>query len=246
MTVRYLFLLAIIGGLIGCNNPIIPEQKRLLIYGASGRIGGHIVQEALMRGYKVSGVTRDPSRLEGKYVGLRVIQGDILDRDSLRSLVAQHDAVLVSVGGPPANEDPSQYIAALAAKSLIQVLGSMEEGSPRVLFVGNLYTLEDESGQTFLVSRNVPTTHRNYAMFHGHQLALDIFRASTNIKWTVASPPNGLRLKERTGNIRWGDDKLLLDADGKPSTISPQDFAYSILEELEAERYINKRYTVAQ
>ncbi len=237
---------------LGCAiaPPALPEQvhppKKLLIFGATGRIGGHIVSEALSRGYVVTGVSRTPANLAGKFEGLNIAQADILDRARLRELTLEHDAVLVSVGGKPTSRDPAQYIAARAAQSLIEVLSEFGAQGPRVLFVGNLYTLRGEDDRTFLEAGRAPASHPNYPMFVGHQIALDAFRASQQVNWTVASPPNGLRFKGRSGNVRWGSDWLLYNADGTPASISPEDFAYAMLEELEAARYLRKRYTVAR
>ncbi len=222
------------------------DVMRVLIFGASGRIGGPIVEEALLRGHEVTGVSRDPSRLERFADRIRVEAGDILDRERTAELIARHDAVIVSVGGAPRDKDPSNYIAALAAESLVDVLGGFGDKGPRLIFVGNLFTLEYEDGKTLLELGRVPESHENYAMFYGHQIALDTFRASSGVNWTVASPPNGLRLEGRTEKIRWGDDELLRDPDGTPSGISLEDYAYAIFEELQHGNYVRARFNVAR
>ena len=219
---------------------------RILIYGASGRIGQRIVDEALYRGYSVTGVTRSPERLEGYKDRIGVATGDILDRARTAELIAQHDAVIVSIGGAPTNNDPQKYIAALAAQSLIEVLDDFGPDGPRLIFVGNLFTLIYDDGKTLLELGRVDKSHPYYAMFHGHQIALNRFRASKGINWTVATPPNGLRLNGRTGKIRWGGDELLRDPDGESSQISREDFAYAIFEELESGSYVGKRFNVAR
>ncbi len=251
---RALTCIATLLTMLLCSCAVAPDThgaranaaQRVVIFGASGRIGGHIVDEALRRGYAVTGVSRNPARLAGKYEGMAVAQADILDRARLRELVREHDVVLVSVGGKPESPDPARYIAAQAAHSLIEVLSEFGAQGPRVLFVGNLYTLKGKDGLTFLEAGRAEPSHPNYPMFVGHQLALDAFRASQGVNWTVAAPPNGLRFKGRTGKVRWGGDELLYNEDGTPASISPEDFAYAMLEELEAGRYLRQRYTVAR
>lgn len=223
-----------------------PNTIRVAVFGASGRIGGHIAQEALDRGYQVTGVSRDPARLDGKFEEMPIAQADILDRAALQTIAQTHDVLLVSVGGKPTNQIPEDYIAYQAALSLIEVLSALGEAGPRVIFVGNLFTLKYEADKTLLELGRVNSTHENYAMFYGHQLALDRFRASKGVNWTVASPPNGLRLKGRTAQVRWGEEVLIRDEDGKPSTISPEDFAYAVVQEMESNRYLRKRFTVAR
>ena len=222
------------------------DTERVLVYGASGRIGGAIVEEALLRGYAVTGVTRDVSRLERFADRIDIEVGGILDRDHTAELVSKFDAVIVSVGGKPLDDVPANYIAATAAVSLVDVFGKLADDGPRLIFVGNLYTLEYEDGKTLLELGRAPKTHVNYAMYHGHQLALDTFLESRHVNWTVATPPNGFRLKGRTGNILWGGDELLRDPDGTPATISLEDYAFAIFEELDNANYVRARFNVAR
>lgn len=241
--------LIIVVGFAAMSSPSAGQDhgiERILIYGASGRIGQHIVDEALSRGYTVTGVTRDPARLEAYADRIDVAAGDILDRSRTAELVESHDAVIVSIGGPPRDSDPASYIAALAAESLIEVFQGFGDKGPRLIFVGNLFTLIYEDGKTLLELGRIPESHENYAMFHGHQIALDLFRASEDVNWTIATPPNGLRLEGRTGKVRWGGDTLLRNADGAPSQISREDFAFAVLEELETGNYIRQRFNVAR
>ncbi len=220
--------------------------NRLLIFGASGRIGGHIVDEALIRGYRITAVSRDATRLTDLADRVEVTTADILDRKRLAELVSQHDAIIVAVGGKPVDSNPENYIVPRAAGSLIDVLESGNSASVRLLFVGNVYTLIFEDNKTLLELGRVAESHPNYAMFHGHQLALDMFRRSRDVDWTVASPPNGLRLNGRTGDVRWGGEQLLRDEDGTPSTISPEDFAFAVLEELQRGNYIRRQFNAAR
>jgi len=222
------------------------RQPHILVYGASGRIGAPIVEEALTRGYRVTGVSRDANRLEQFADRIDIEVGDILDRERTAELVSRHDAVIVSIGGKPRDKDPSNYVVARAAEVLAGVLSEFGDSGPRLIFIGNLFTLEFEHGKTLLELDRVPESHENYAMFYGHQIALDTFRSSRGINWTVASPPNGFRLRGRTAQIRWGGDVLLRDTDGTPSAISREDFAYAILEELENGDYIRRRFNVAR
>ena len=245
---RVLIILALLSAIIPlqAQSEVGDGIERVLVYGASGRIGSHIVEEGLKRGYSITGVSRDAERLQAVADEITVETGDILDRDRTRELIAAHDAVIVSIGGTPRDKNPETYIAALAAESLIEVLQSLGDEGPRLLFVGNLFTLIYQDGKTLLDLGRVDETHQYYAMFYGHQIALDAFRASEGVNWTIATPPNGLRLEGFTGNIVFGGDELLREPGGKPLEISYEDFAYGVFEELEAGRYIRQRFNVAR
>lgn len=246
----WLFFLAAVAGQTAAvadedNADAAGEAPRVLVYGASGRIGSKIVEEGLLRGYAVTGVTRDPARLADYADRIEIVTSDILDRDATRELVSRFDTIVVSVGGTPRDPDPANYIAPRAAESLIEVLTPMGPDGPRLIFVGSVFTLIYADGKTALELGRVTDDNPNRAMFYGHQIALDAFRAS-DINWTVASPPNGLRLEGRTGKVRFGGDVLLRDADGAPAQISREDYAFGIFEEIENPRYRRTRFNVAR
>ena len=220
------------------------ETDRLLIFGASGRIGSHIVDEALLRGYEVTGVARDAGHLDDYDDRIEVAIADILDRERTAELIAGHDAVIVSIEHDRV-DNPENYIASLAAESLIEVLEKLGDDGPRLIFVGSQGTLIYEDGKTLLELERVEEAHEYWPVYYSHQIALDGFRASQYVNWTVATP-HGLRLEGRTGNLRWGGDVTLRDEDGKPSGISPEDFAYAIIEELESGNYVRQRFCVAR
>ncbi len=52
---------------------------RILIFGASGRTGRPLVEQALERGHEVTAFVRDPVRLALEHGRLRVVSGDVTD-----------------------------------------------------------------------------------------------------------------------------------------------------------------------
>ncbi|OLP61584.1 NmrA family transcriptional regulator [Xaviernesmea oryzae] len=55
----------------------------ILVTGATGRVGRHLVQQLVQRGAAVRVLTRDPSKVDVA-AGVEVVQGDLLDIDALR------------------------------------------------------------------------------------------------------------------------------------------------------------------
>jgi len=56
----------------------------MLVIGATGRVGRHVVQQLVDRRASVRVLTRDPSKVKFP-AGVQVVQGDLLDIDSLRT-----------------------------------------------------------------------------------------------------------------------------------------------------------------
>lgn len=72
---------------------------KIIVFGASGGTGQHLVQQGLAHGHTVTAFARRPdSILAAPAPGLTVIQGDIHDTAGVSSAVAGHDAVLSALG----------------------------------------------------------------------------------------------------------------------------------------------------
>jgi len=56
----------------------------ILVTGATGRVGGHVVQQLVQRGADVRVLVRDPSKADFP-AGVEVVQGDLLDIDAVRA-----------------------------------------------------------------------------------------------------------------------------------------------------------------
>jgi putative NADH-flavin reductase len=72
---------------------------KLVIFGASGGTGQHLVQQALAQGHTVTASARHPdSILAAPSPGLTVVQGDVHDAAAVSAVIAGHDAVLSGLG----------------------------------------------------------------------------------------------------------------------------------------------------
>lgn len=74
------------------------RPERILIIGATGRTGRHLVTQALDRGYAVTAFARDPSSLELRHPRLTIAQGNVLDAASVQAAMAGHHAVVSALG----------------------------------------------------------------------------------------------------------------------------------------------------
>ena len=74
------------------------SPARLLVVGASGGTGRHLVSQALERGYKVTALVRDRSSLDTSHPNLTLREGDVLQPQSLDEAVEGQDAVVSALG----------------------------------------------------------------------------------------------------------------------------------------------------
>jgi hypothetical protein len=63
------------------------------------------------------------------------------------------------------------------------------------------------------------------------------------VEWTFLSPSAEMRPRKRRGKFRLGTDSLIADSKGR-TTISVEDYAFAMIDELEKPKHIWQRLTV--
>lgn len=76
----------------------VRHSARVLIVGATGGTGRQLVGQALERGYAVTALVRNPSKLQLEHPQLSIIQGDVLDYISVEKAMRGQEAVLCALG----------------------------------------------------------------------------------------------------------------------------------------------------
>ena len=221
-------------------------QLEILVYGATGKVGTHVVDEALQRGHVVTAVSRDPARIEKRHPNLTAARGDLLDAESIASLVADKDVVIISVRGILGKEKrPEDALQRVAVEKVVEVLRELDDGGVRLIHVGGSGTLEVRPG--VLYADKIPKLFvpKNLeAEIQGQVLALEYLRTVDDVDWSYATPAKNFTNGKRTGEFRIGGDAVLEDKRGR-SRISRADFAVALIDEAERGEHVQQRFSVA-
>ena len=224
----------------------VTDQLRILVYGATGKIGTHVVEEALQRGHLVTAVSRDPSRIEMQHENLSAVAGDLLDLQSIELLVEDKDVIIVSVRGMIGKdkkpENTLQYIATGNVVGHLRIIG---DGAARLIHVGGSGSLVVEPG--VLYADKIPRVFLPKSLeleIQGQILTLEFLRTVDDVDWSYATPAKNFTNGERTGEFRIGGDALMEDDRGK-SRISRADFAVALIDEAEKAEHVQQRFSVA-
>jgi len=222
------------------------QSLDILVYGATGKIGSLVVDEALRRGHQVTAVSRDPSQIDKQADSLTVVRGDLLDEASIRSLAEGQDVVIVAVrgiiGDSKTAENALQFIA---LQRLISVYRSLGDQAPRLIHVGGAGSLEVDSGERY--ADKLPRLFLPKGLeaeIDGQVRALEFLRAVADVVWTYVTPPRNFTNGDRTGDYRIGGDRMLEDARGR-SRVSRADFAVALVDEAESGAHAGQRFSVA-
>lgn len=186
-----------------------------------------LATELLRRGHLVTGIALHIETAEA-HPGLTPKQGDARIAATLAPLLAGHDAVISAARFQ--TSDPDALIAAVKSA-----------GVKRLLVVGGAGSLEVAPGKALQDTPDFPAAFKAEAAAGGR--FLDRLRKEATLDWTFLSPSAEFGPGERTGKFRLGDDRLLIDTNGK-SHISMEDFAIAMVDELEHPQHNRQRFTV--
>jgi putative NADH-flavin reductase len=213
---------------------------RFAVIGASGRLGGCIAREARFRGYAVTAVLRDPSKLSGP--GQRL--ADVFQPATVTAAAADSEVVISAVGHAASLDDAGFYVR--AAESLVAALRALGTVRPRLIVVGGFGSLRVASGAQLADVARVPDHAR--AEVVGQRDALSYYRTVADIRWTYFSPPpGGVPSGTRTGSYQTARDGMTgaepadaepVDAEPAAGSISAEDFAVAVVDEAERGEYV--------
>ncbi|MFM8850133.1 MAG: NAD(P)-dependent oxidoreductase [Cytophagales bacterium] len=116
------------------------EIKSLLVLGATGRTGRHIVEQALRQELRVTVLVRDPAKLNEyrHHPQLEILKGDVTNFSDVYNAVQGNDAIISALGRDgkdvsPITRGTENIIAAIkkSAVSRLICLSSFGAGSTR-------------------------------------------------------------------------------------------------------------------
>ncbi|MFF0484226.1 NAD(P)-dependent oxidoreductase [Streptomyces sp. NPDC004435] len=214
------------------------SSKKIIVFGAGGRVGRAAVAEAVARGHRVTAVVRDPARHPdlGR-AGVTVARGDATDRESVAGLAAGHDA---AVHASVRLDVPSEEHFAATAKAL--AAGLTAAGVGRLLTLGIATTLEDAAGVRLMDAPDFPAPWRAFAQGHVVEFELLTATAGPELDWLMVVPPLDLNAEaEPAGGYRTAVGAVV---DG-PGRIAHADLALALLDEIERPLHSRVQLAVA-
>jgi uncharacterized protein len=195
--------------------------------GATGKVGGKILEELLRRGHTVTAISRHPEKVPTS-ASVTAAWGDVDDPDKLAAVLKGHEAVISS----------APFLAGSSAKLLDAI---RQSGVKRYIAVGGAGSLEVAPGKLLKDSGKIPPEWLP-AINEGAEL-LRLLRSDGRLDWTFFSPAALIGPGERTGKFRLGGDQLITATDGT-SAISYDDYAIALVDELEKPQHVRQRFTI--
>ncbi len=209
-------------------------SKNILVLGATGRTGRHVVSQALAAGHNVTALVRDARHMPVTSDRLQVVQGDVIDEGpTLSDVVLGQDAVISALG-----RGQSFAPHALFERSTPLVVHAMRRHRVTRLIHTSAFGVGATYPQLPLLPRLFVRTLLRH-IYRDKALGEECIHGC-DLDWTIVYPA-GLTDGPQTGRFRSGEQLALR---GLP-TISRADVAAFLLAQIEDRTYIRKGVLIA-
>ncbi|MGN1104519.1 MAG: NAD(P)-dependent oxidoreductase [Candidatus Coproplasma sp.] len=209
-------------------------MKKIAIVCAAGKQGKLLVDEAVSRGYEVTGFVRNGDK-EINVKAKKVVK-DLFELT--KEDLSAFDVVIDAFGAWTPETLP---LHRTSLKHLCDVLSGT---NIRLLVVGGAGSLYVDKEHTLQVKDlpDFPDIYKPLANMQGE--ALNDLRQRNDVKWTFLSPAgNFVADGERTGKYILGGEEYFVNEKGV-SEISYADYAIAMIDEIENANNIQKRFSV--
>ena len=209
-------------------------MKKVAVVCAAGKEGRLLVDEAVSRGYDVTGFVRGSDKVANPKA--KTVVKDLFDLT--REDLIRFDAVIDAFGAWTPETLP---LHKTSLKHLCDVLSGTKV---RLLVVGGAGSLYVNPEHTVQVKdlESFPAMFKPLADMQG--AALDDLRKRSDVQWTYLSPAGDFVADgERTGEYLLGGEEYFVNDKGE-SRLSYADYAIAMIDEIENANNIQKRFSV--
>ncbi len=216
---------------------------KIAILGGTGFAGGFVLAEALTRPeLDVTAIVRNPVAVPA-HDRLTVVKGDVYDTAAITEALREHDVVIHAFHPGRAADMADVYDQSVAGHEAI-IAATRAAGVPRLVCVGGAASLMTPEGKEYLDSTHWDKEfdpYRNAIL--GTRALYYLLKPVTDLDWVFIAPSAWLRPGERTGVFRIGKNDMLFAPDGT-SSISNEDYALALIDEVITPAHTRERFTV--
>jgi len=199
----------------------------ICLFGATGRVGTIILENALSNQHSVQVLVRDRGKLNIKADGLRVKEGNVVIEKDIVSNLTGSDAVIsaLNTAGTTTLSDSMPFI----------IKHMKEQGIQRIITIGTAGILQARSAPHLYRFQSLESKRKSTRDAEEH-LRVYLLLKDSGLNWTVVCPTY-LPIGERIGEYRYEKDFL----PDHPSSISIYDTADFAFEQLFSNQFISSR-----
>lgn len=213
---------------------------KIVVIGSTGFVGSSLIRELNHRQFEVLGISNSNTGISS--TNIKYVNIDVNKTSELASLIEGYD-VLISAFSAGWN-NPNYLKDYIDSSVSIQNAARMAKVSRYIVIggSGSLYVSEDVQA---VDTDTFPEEFKTVAMA-AKDYYLNHLKGEDELEWLYVSPPFEMHSgidKGRTGSYRFGTMNPIFDDKGK-SSISVEDLAFAIVDEIENKRFEKTIYTV--
>jgi putative NADH-flavin reductase len=206
---------------------------KIVIFGAAGSTGRVLVEQALEKGYEVTGFDRHTQALMTiQNPKLSIVQGDIFNADQVEAAIAGQDAVLCVLGVKPGVTIP------VCSKGTENIIAAMQKVGVKRFICQSAFVVAALDGERREVSWILPLSLKLFpkvkSMFADKVIQEREVRQS-DLDWIIVRPAT-LTDGPKTGNYKAGVPLSI----GLNAKISRADVADFLLKQVVDDTYLHR------
>ncbi|WP_433730518.1 NAD(P)-dependent oxidoreductase [Nocardia sp. CA-129566] len=200
---------------------------RIAVFGATSTVGRLVVEQALAQGHEVTAFTRNAASVGQRHERLHIVEGNVLDTNSVERAVVGQDAVLISLG--------AGRKGVIRAEGTRAVIEAMNRTGVERLICQTTLGVGDSQGNLNFLWKYVMFGMLLRQAYADHVEQEECVRAS-NLDWTIVRP-SAFTDGPRTDAFRRG---FGADEKGLSLKIARADIAAFMLEQLTDATYTHR------
>lgn len=205
----------------------------ILLFGATGGTGRHVIAQSLEAGHQITAFVRNPAGITIKHKNLTLVKGNILSPEDVQNAVKRHDVVISTLGNKTSQAftKPNDIISS-GVKNIIAAM--KKEGVDRLLFVAS-----------FGVNKNIFLPEKIFIRTVFKNIFADIplqekYIKESGLNWTLVHPAR-LTDTPKTGKYYVAEDLPI----GIFSRISRADVADFLVVAIQNPKFVHKTMTLS-
>lgn len=211
---------------------------KVTIFGATGFSGKAILAEALNQGHEVTILVRDASKIPIKHKNLTIVEGNVLDPQTVASVIHHQEAVIQCLGvGGKGDGKPTTFISD-ATKIIVEEM--QKQQIKRLIAMSNVGAGNSIAFQPWFFTKIIlPYFMKWLKVIIEDKNRMEPIIMNSNLDWTIVRCPNIVD-KPRKGTCN-----ATLDGKGLKLSITLPDLSKFMVDQLNQTAFIKQAPSVS-
>ena len=206
---------------------------KVILFGATGFSGKGILAEALKHGHEITILVRDASKIPIKHNNLKLVEGNVLDPQTVASVIHHQEAVIQCLGvGGKGDGKPTTFISD-ATKVIVNEM--QKQNIKRLIAMSNVGAGNSITFQPWFFTKFIlPYFMKWLKVIIEDKNRMEPIIMNSNLNWTIVRCPNIVDKPLK------GTCNATLDGNALKMTITLPDLSRFMVDQLKQTTFIKQ------